>query len=86
MIKELTGLSDDELLSSLMFDIRFQYALHTTSCIEQPLSDRTLGRFRARCNAYERETGIDLLHETIQSLSNEMAEIMKVDLSFEENG
>lgn len=81
LIKELTGLSDDELLSSLMFDIRFQYALHTTSCIEQPLSDRTLGRFRARCNAYERETGIDLLHETIQSLSNEMAEIMKIDLS-----
>lgn len=81
LIKELTGLSDDELLSSLLFDIRFQYALHTTSCIEQPLSDRTLGRFRARCYAYEQETGIDLLHETIQSLSNEMAEIMKIDLS-----
>ncbi|MDO4339787.1 MAG: transposase [Eubacteriales bacterium] len=36
LIKELTGLSDDELLSSLMFDVRFQYALHTTSCTEQP--------------------------------------------------
>lgn len=81
LIKELTGLSDDEFLYSLMFDIRFQYALHTTSCIEQPISDRTLGRFRARCNAYEQETGIDLLHETIQSLSGEMAEIMKIDLS-----
>ena len=32
-----------------MFDIRYQYALHTTSFIEQPLSDRTLGRFRERC-------------------------------------
>lgn len=81
MIKELTGLSDDDLLSSLMFNIRFQYALYTTSCIEQPLSDRTLGRFRVRCNAYERKTGIDLLHEMIQSLLNEMAEIMKIDLS-----
>ncbi len=81
LVKELTNLSDDELLSSLMFDIRFQYALHTTSSIEQPLSDRTLGRFRARCNAYEEETGIDLLHDTICSLSDEMAQIMKIDLS-----
>lgn len=81
LIKELTGLSDDELLASLMFDIRFQYALHTTSFIEQPLSDRTLGRFRARCNAYEEETGIDLLHDTIHSLSDEMAQMMKIDQS-----
>ena len=27
-------------------------ALHTTSFEEQPLNDRTLGRFRARCNSY----------------------------------
>ena len=64
-----------------MFDIRFQYALHTTSFLEQPMSDRTLGRFRERCSAYERETGIDLLHDTIVSLSGEMAEMMKLDLS-----
>ena len=49
LIKELTDLSDDELLESLMFDIRFQYALHTTFFAEQPLSDRTLSRLRAKC-------------------------------------
>ena len=81
IIKEFKGLSDDELLEALMFDIRFQYALHTTSFLEQPMSDRTLGRFRERCSAYERETGIDLLHDTIVSLSGEMAEMMKLDLS-----
>lgn len=81
IIKEVTNLSDDELLAALMFDIRFQYALHTTSYIEQPLSDRTLSRFRERCNTYEAEHGIDLLHETVTSLSKEMAELMKVDLS-----
>lgn len=81
LIKELTNLSDDELLESLMFDIRFQYALHTTSFAEQPLSDRTLSRFRARCAAYETEHGVDLLHETITSLSSEMAELMKIDSS-----
>ena len=81
LIKELTNLSDDELLESLMFDIRFQYALHTTSFAEQPLSDRTLSRFRARCAAYETEQGEDLLHETITSLSSEMAELMRIDSS-----
>ncbi len=81
LLKELTNLSDDELLESLMFDIRFQYALHTTSFAEQPLSDRTLSRFRARCAAYETERGVDLLHETITSLSSEMAELMRIDSS-----
>lgn len=81
LIKELANLSDDELLESLMFDIRFQYALHTTSFAEQPLSDRTLSRFRARCAAYETGHGVDLLHETITSLSSEMAELMRIDSS-----
>lgn len=81
LLKELTNLSDEELLTSLMFDIRFQYALHTTSYREQPLSDRTLGRFRERCAAYETANGIDLLHDTITSLSAEMAKIMKIDSS-----
>ncbi len=74
-------MSDEDMLSALMFDIRFQYALHTTSFLEQPMSDRTLGRFRERCSAYEKETGIDLLHDTITSLSGEMAQMMELDLS-----
>ena len=45
------------------------------------MSDRTLGRFRERCSTYEKETGIDLLHDTIVSFSGEMAEMMKLDLS-----
>lgn len=35
----------------------------TTSMKEQPMSDRTLGRFRARCLEYEAKTGIDLIHD-----------------------
>ena len=81
IIKEFTGLSDDELLTALMFDIRFQYALHTTSFEEQPMSDRSLGRFRERCRIYEEETGIDLLKPVIVSLSKELAEMMKLDFS-----
>lgn len=77
--KELTGESDDEIVESLMFDIRYQYAFHTTHFEEQPLSDRTLGRFRERCYAYELETGIDLLHDTVTSLAGGMAKLMKID-------
>ena len=81
LLKELTGLSDSDLMMAMMFDIRYQYALHTTSYLEQPISDRTLGRFRERCNAYETATGIDLVKDTVQSLSEEMAQIMKIDCS-----
>lgn len=78
LIKELQGISDDEMLEALMFDVRYQYALHTTSYEEQPLSDRTLGRFRARCLAYETETGIDLIKNCILQLSEELATVMGI--------
>lgn len=76
ILKELLGLTDDEALEGLLFDIRFQYALHTTSFEEQPLSDRTLGRFRERCLTYEAETGIDLIKECINDLSDVMSSLM----------
>lgn len=41
ILKEMLGDTDDELVESLVFDVRYQYALHTTSYEEQPLSDRT---------------------------------------------
>lgn len=79
IVEALTNQSDEELLESLLFDVRYQYALHTTHFEEQPMSDRTLGRFRARCNAYELETGIDLIHDAVVSLADEMAKLMKIN-------
>lgn len=79
IIKELLNLTDDEMVESLAFDIRFQYALHTTSFEEQPLSDKTLSHFRKRCYTYELATGTDLIYETITGLSGEMAKIMKIN-------
>ena len=81
ILREYTGQSDDEILESLMFDVRYQYALHTTSYTEQPLSDRTLSRFRERCATYEAETGIDLIHETIIAHAKELEALMKIDPS-----
>lgn len=78
ILKEALGDTDDELVQALMFDIRYQHALHTTSFEEQPMSDRTLSRFRARCLAYETETGIDLIHKCITDLAKEIAEFMNI--------
>lgn len=79
ILKEYMGLDDEEVLESLMFDARFQYALHTTSFKEQPLSDRTLSRFRERCLAHETETGEDLIKDCIRSLKAEISATMGVD-------
>lgn len=78
ILKEALGDTDDELVQALMFDIRYQYALHTTSFEEQPLSDRTLSRFRARCLAYETETGIDLIHQCVVNLAKEISDFMQL--------
>ena len=78
LLKELLGLTDDEIVESLMFDIRFQYALHTTSFEEQPLSDRTLSRFRERCLTHEAITGTDLVKDCIINLSTEIAKVMGI--------
>lgn len=83
ILKEALGITDDEVVQGLMFDIRYQYALHTTSFEEQPLSDRTLSRFRARCLAYETETGIDLIHICITGLAKEISEFMGITPSMQ---
>ncbi len=79
ILKEIFGLTDEEMVNTLPFDIRYQYALHTTSFEEQPLNDRTLGRLRARCNSYEQLTGIDLIHDCVIKLSSSMATMMKLN-------
>lgn len=79
VLKELLDMTDDEVVESLMFDIRFQYALHTTSFNEQPLSDKSLSRFRNRCYTYEIMTGEDLIHDCVVELAGEMASIMKIN-------
>lgn len=78
IIKELFDLSDDEVLENLMLDPRYQYALHTTSLPEQPMSDKTLSRFRQRCYEYERETNIDLYGDCVKDLSAKIAKLMHI--------
>lgn len=78
MLKEMLHLSDDEMLASICCDVRFQYALHTTSFKEQPVSDRTFSLFRARLYEYELSTGIDLLKEEMMQLADVYAKYLKL--------
>ena len=78
ILSEMLGMTDDEIIEAIVFDIRFQYALHTTSYAEQPLSDCTFSRFRRRLYEYELETGIDLVKEEMKALAAEIAKIMEL--------
>ncbi|MDR2569631.1 MAG: transposase [Oscillospiraceae bacterium] len=79
IIKELFGYSDDDIVEGLMLDSRLQYALHTTSHEEQPLSDKTLSRFRKRCYEYETLHNVDLFRDCIKDLSGKIAKMMKIN-------
>ena len=81
LLKEFTGLTDDEIREECEFDLRFQYALHTTSFEVQPLSDRTFSRFRERTAAYQLTTGKDLIHDCRVSLAEHIREFMDIDPS-----
>lgn len=78
IIKELFDYSDDEIVENLMLDLHLQYALHTTSFEEQPISDKTLSRFRSRCYNYETTHGIDLYHDCVKDLSSKIAKLMNL--------
>ena len=81
ILKELLRLTDDELLASILCDVRFQYALHTTSFKEQPFSDRTFSRFRERLYLYTLETGIDLLQEEMESMAEAFRDYLNIEPS-----
>lgn len=79
LLKELFDLSDDDVVENLLLDPRYQFALHTTSFEEQPLSDKSLTRFRQRCYDYEQTHGVDLYHDCIKDLAGKTAKLMKID-------
>ena len=76
MLKENGGMSDDEIKEAICCDVRYQYALHTTQMVEQPVSDRTFSRFRERLFHYEVEHGVNLLDEEMEHLADVYAKYM----------
>lgn len=78
-IKEMFGLTDDETVEMCICDLRAQYALHSTSLEEQPISDRTFSRFRERLYNYEQETGEDILKEEMKSLAETFSKYLHIN-------
>ena len=81
MLKEFNGLTDEEITASCCFDFRYQYAFHTTSFEEQPVSTRTLSRFRTRLASYKLTTGTDLVHECFVKMADDIREYMDISPS-----
>ncbi len=79
MLKDIFAQSDEEAMESLLFDIRFQYALHTTSFEEQPISKNSLSNFRTAVYKYNEEHGVDLIQEEIESHAKEFKKILNID-------
>lgn len=78
ILRDFSGMTDEEITECCEFDYRYQCALHTTSFKDQPISDRTFSRFRERCAAYKLVTGRDLVHECFVELSDEMRRYMEI--------
>ena len=80
IIKELFDYSDDEIVENLMLDLHLQYTLHTTSFAEQPISDKTLSRFRKSCYDYETLHGVGLYYGCVKGLSGKIAVYLNIHL------
>ena len=78
ILKDFTSLTDEEITEACEFDFRYQYALHTTSFENQPVSERTLSRFRSRLAAYELTTGEDLLHQCFVEMADGLRQYMEI--------
>lgn len=70
VLKDLFGLTDEELEDRIAFSLDFQYALGTVSLDHQPINQRTLNRFRAANSLYTRETGIDLIAQFMDKIAD----------------
>ena len=78
ILKDFTSLTDEGITEACEFDFRYQYALHTTSFEDQPVSERSLSRFRSRLAAYELTTGEDLIHTCFVKMSDDMRRYMEI--------
>jgi hypothetical protein len=78
ILKDFTNLTDEGITEACEFDFRYQYALHTTSFEDQPVSERSLSRFRSRLAAYELTTGEDLLHKCFVEMADDMCKYMEL--------
>lgn len=69
ILKELKGISYDELMESVMFDLRFKTALGLSGIGEVPFSRATLFNFQNRILNHQEQTGDNLIEQVFDKLS-----------------
>jgi len=79
ILRDIFNQSDEEALNSLMFDIRYQHALHTTSFKEQPISKNSLTNFRAAVYRHNQEHGVDLIQEEIEAHAKAFSKLLNIE-------
>jgi hypothetical protein len=79
ILRDIFNQSDEEALNSLMFDIRYQHALHTTSFPEQPVSKNSLTNFRAAVYKYNQEYGVDLIQKEIEAHAQAFSKLLNIE-------
>ena len=79
ILREIFNQSDEEALNSLMFDLRYQYALHTTSFSEQPVSKNSLTNFRAAVYRYNQKYDVDLIQQEIEAQAKTFSKLLNIE-------
>ena len=78
ILKELKGISYDELMESVMFDLRFKTALGLADIGEVPFSRATLFNFQNRLLDYQQQTGLNLIEQVFDNLSADQIKKLSV--------
>ena len=78
ILKEVMRQNDEELIGSLHFDKRYQYALHTIDKKKQAVSINTLTNFRNRVTRYCEQSGIDLVKNEVEAMSQRIANHLNI--------
>ena len=80
ILKEMLGLSDEELEHAYLFDFRVRNALGKETMGDN-ICPRTFNNFRRRLLEYEEETGRDLLHEVYIEHRDYLQDEFEIDAS-----
>ncbi|MEA3317748.1 MAG: transposase [Bacteroidota bacterium] len=78
ILKERKSWSYDELMESMMFDLRTKAALGLSSIDNKPFSRATIFNFQNRLAEHEQETGVNLLEKTFDGLTAGQLKKLKI--------
>ena len=78
ILKERKSWSYDELMESILFDMRTKVALGLSSIDYKPFSRATIFNFQNRLSDYEQETDINLLEKTFDNLTANQLKKLKI--------